>query len=330
MYARVGKIKLRKMDLMKEKNFKKRINSPIFRSSSNNEGEIMRCQEDLYHACTNGLSQDLMFCNADDFREGMNDIPVCALSVGIKIYAFCLMNNHVHFLLKGQYDDCLKFMRLYKQMRSRRLRARHGAWYKLRGADISVVLLDSAEYQLNAIAYVLRNPVAAGIAVMPGEYKWSSASLYFGDKAFCLPGCKKMSELSVREKFRMLKSRISFPDHYIVDSDGMIFPGSYTEYESVARMFGSPKQLLFYETKNQDLTSELETGIVAKTKYKDEELLCSLDWLSGDKFHGRKYRELRIEDRYKVAKELHRRYGCSVKQTARVTGCSPEILKALF
>ena len=87
----------------------------------------MWCQEELYHACTNGLSQDLMFCDTKDFVQGMNDIPVCALSTGIKIYAFCLMNNHVHFVLKGQYDDCLKFMRLYKQMRSRRLRARHGA-----------------------------------------------------------------------------------------------------------------------------------------------------------------------------------------------------------
>lgn len=233
-------------------------------------------------------------------------------------------------MLKGQYDDCLKFMRLYKQMRSRRLRARHGTWYTLRGAEISVILLDSAEYQLNAIAYVLRNPVAAGMAVMPGEYKWSSASLYFGDKAFCLPGCRKMSELTVREKFRILKSRISFPDNYIVDSDGMIFPGSYTEYESVARMFGSPKQLLFYETKNQDLTSELETGIVAKTKYRDEELLCSLDWLCENKFRGKKYYDLRIEDRYHAAKELRRRYGCSVKQISRVTGLPADILKAMF
>ncbi len=290
----------------------------------------MWCQEELYHACTNGLSQDLMFCDTKDFVQGMNDIPVCALSTGIKIYAFCLMNNHVHFVLKGQYDDCLKFMRLYKQMRSRRLRARHGTWYTLRGAEISVILLDSAEYQLNAIAYVLRNPVAAGMAVMPGEYKWSSASLYFGDKAFCLPGCRKMSELTVREKFRILKSRISFPDNYIVDSDGMIFPGSYTEYESVARMFGSPKQLLFYETKNQDLTSELETGIVAKTKYRDEELLCSLDWLCENKFRGKKYYDLRIEDRYHAAKELRRRYGCSVKQISRVTGLPADILKAMF
>ena len=110
----------------------------------------------------------------------------------------------------------------------------------------------------------------------------------------------------------------------------MIFPGSYTEYESVARMFGSPKQLLFYETKNQDLTSELETGIVAKTKYRDEELLCSLDWLCENKFRGKKYHDLRIEDRYYAAKELHRRYGCSVKQISRVTGLPADILKAMF
>ena len=85
-----------------------------------------------------------------------------------------------------------------------------------------------------------------------------------------------------------------------------------------------------YETKNQDLTSELETGIVAKTKYRDEELLCSLDWLCENKFRGKKYHDLRIEDRYYAAKELHRRYGCSVKQISRVTGLPADILKAMF
>lgn len=290
----------------------------------------MRRPEDLFHACTNGLSRELMFCDTEDFIDGMNEIPACALSSGIKVYAFCLMNNHVHFIIRGLEDDCLKFMRLYKQVRSRKLHARYGRGYMLRGADISVIPLDSAEYQLNAIAYVLRNPVAAGISVTPGEYRWSSASLYFGDRSFVLPGSRRISGMTSREKFRLLKSRVAFPDDYIVDSEGMIFPGCYTEYGSVMRMFGSPKQFLFYQSRNQDLAAELETDIIARTRYKDEELLCSLEMMTGNRFPGRKFHELGIEARYQMAGALRRRYGCPLRQVARVTGLASDILKALL
>lgn len=57
------------------------------------------------------------------FAEGMNDIPACALRTGIKVYAFCLMDNHVHFILKGAYDACVDFIRQYKRLRSRAVSA---------------------------------------------------------------------------------------------------------------------------------------------------------------------------------------------------------------
>lgn len=39
---------------------------------------------------------------------------------------------------------------------------------------------------------------------------------------------------------------------------------------------------------------------------------------------------VRIEDRYILARELHRRYGASAKQIARVTGLDAHILKSML
>lgn len=49
----------------------------------------------------------------------------------------------------------------------------------LKNVPAIIKMIDNKEYLKQVIAYVLRNPVAAGINVNPFEYKWSSAGAYF-------------------------------------------------------------------------------------------------------------------------------------------------------
>lgn len=73
----------------------------------------------------------------------------------------------------------LAFIRKYKRLRSLRNRARYGSIGLENRLDISVKILDDAEYQMTAISYVIRNPLAAGLKMAPWHYPWSSSSLYF-------------------------------------------------------------------------------------------------------------------------------------------------------
>ncbi|MBO8484198.1 MAG: hypothetical protein IAB75_08825 [Bacteroidetes bacterium] len=290
----------------------------------------MRGQDDFYHICTNGMNRKLMFRCEEDFISGMNSIPVCSASAGIRIYAFCLMDNHVHFIAKGPEQACISFIRLYKRLRSSWAGSRYGEKTPFGDADISISCIDTAEYLLTAIAYVLRNPVAAGLPVMPWAYRWSSASLYFRGGQLSLPGSRRISEMSISEQRSVLKSRAGFPDTYIIEADGVIFPGCYTEYEAVEKMFASPKRMLYYLSKNDDISVALESGIVAKARYRDSEIANSLDWLCMEKFHCRKFSALPIERQYLMAKELRRRYGCPTSQISRVTGLDPDLLREML
>ena len=110
----------------------------------------------------------------------------------------------------------------------------------------------------------------------------------------------------------------------------MIFPGCYTEYEAVEKMFASPKRMLYYLSKNDDISVALESGIVAKARYRDSEIANSLDWLCREKFHCRKFSALPIERQYLMAKELRRRYGCPASQISRVTGLDPDLLREML
>lgn len=133
---------------------------------------------EYYHAFTRGLEKDLLFYGDADFLYGMNIIPRYLKLSGTRLLAFCLMDNHVHFVLEGCRAACNQFIINYKRTVFSFLKKR-------RGRDVpettvpGIVGIENTDRLLTVIAYVLRNPVAAGINYLPQDYKWSSAPTYF-------------------------------------------------------------------------------------------------------------------------------------------------------
>ncbi|HIR82431.1 MAG TPA: hypothetical protein IAC98_01380 [Candidatus Cryptobacteroides pullicola] len=132
----------------------------------------------IHSAFTRGLERDLLFYGDADFLYGMNIIPRYLKLSGIRLLAFCLMDNHVHFVLEGCRAGCNQFIINYKRTLLSFLK-------KCREREIpettvpGTVGIEGTDRLLTVIAYVLRNPVAAGINYLPQDYKWGSASTYF-------------------------------------------------------------------------------------------------------------------------------------------------------
>ena len=59
---------------------------------------------------------NLIFKTFDDYKFGMNSIPIAQLSTGVVIYCFTLMSNHAHFLLFGTRNQVIRF---YNEWKSR-------------------------------------------------------------------------------------------------------------------------------------------------------------------------------------------------------------------
>ncbi len=285
---------------------------------------------ETYHVYTKGMAKKLWFQDSEDYRFGMNNVPVCAIIADVGILCFCLMSNHVHFILKGGEENCIRFIREYKRQNSMYLRARYLKPHPLAGADIGIRKVESEDNLKTVMAYVMRNPVAAGLGVMPSEYLWSSACAYFAEASSARGMYCRLGNLSGEAKRELFKTRVNLPDDYILREDGTIFPGSYVDCSAVESTYRSPRQLLFHLSSNRDMEEEFENGILAKARYNDSELRVSLESVCSDMFHGRGFMSLRIEDRYRVAKEVRRRYGAGPKQISRITALSYESLKALF
>ncbi len=283
-----------------------------------------------YHVCTEGLAKSLWFYDEEDYVAGMNVIPACAINQDVTVLCFCLMSNHVHFIIRGTEVGCNGFIWQYKRLRNRQIKARYGVARSIEMSGVLVKRIASLDYMETAMAYVMRNPTAAGLATMPSEYKWSSAHLYFSGKSFHNPGFTRLGDYSVRRKRRLFKTWTSLPDEYLVEDGRMIFPGSYVDYKTVEKFYRSPKRLLYCLSSTKDMEEEMETGVLAKVRYSDEELIASMEIICFEKYHLPSVGKLKIEDRYFLARELKKRYGAGPKQLSRIMGLDYESLKKLL
>ncbi len=131
---------------------------------------------DCYHCYTDGSCADVMFPDTDAKVYGMNVIPALAQKVGVVVIAFVLMDNHVHFCLCGAEENCRRFMKLYVFAVANYLTKRLGHERNGRGFRYSVLAITTKGQLMKTIAYIFRNPLAAGFDRMPSEYLWSNAS----------------------------------------------------------------------------------------------------------------------------------------------------------
>ncbi|HIZ88064.1 MAG TPA: transposase [Candidatus Coprenecus pullistercoris] len=287
-------------------------------------------ENQYWHICTDGLDRNLIFTGRSDYISGMNSIPVYALSYDVKVLAFCLMSNHVHFIVSGQEENGVKFIRHYKK----RLAVIAGKTAKddVRRTGIYMKRIDDTEYLMRAIGYVLRNPVPTGQKIMPSRYEWCSADLYFKGYNGACPVGRTVNSLNYRERRKLLGSHIEVPEHYTLSPEGMIYPECYVDSDTVERLFHSPGRLLYRLSRNDDAELELYmmSDILRKVQYQDADLIGSVSSICKTEFCCASLQELSVEQRYGLAGILRKKYGVGIKQIARLTRVDPTVLKRIF
>jgi len=97
----------------------------------------------------------------------------------VPIHAYCIMDNHFHLVAQNAGGQLSRFMKVVHTRYG--LLYRHqvgGKGYVFQDRFKSTVIQDDT-YMLQAVLYVLNNPVRAGVVQTPMDYPWSSAGEYF-------------------------------------------------------------------------------------------------------------------------------------------------------
>lgn len=271
--------------------------------------------KEYYHVCSRGLEKNALFVSEKDFIVGINDVALCVLKFNIRILALCLMSNHFHFIIEGTYEQVRAFAEEYKRRTAMRMRIRDGKVKGLTNADLQMNLIDSHEYLMNAIAYVLRNPLAARIMIMPYHYGWSSAAAYFRNSRECRG--KRLNEMSLRKRISILHSKQSVPDRYAVDDKGMIIMECFIDTRQVEDIFGHPSKLMFLLARKLETDVELKFGLADMVSVSDEELMTLTLALIKEEYGVLSLSQLTTEQRIGLCLPMKRNFRASDKQIAR-------------
>lgn len=281
-----------------------------------------------WHFSTDGTGIDVMFYDEKDFVGGMNRIYVVLKNYRVIVLAFCLMDNHVHFVLHGGYEECNKFVHEYVRRTSMSISIRHGDEKKLADLPIHHQAVTDDQYLKTVICYVVKNPYAAGLPILAMDYPWSSGALYFRiaemwtSPSWIVIGLQSLLSheyTSGRKRQKYLASHEEMGDGCVL-VNGLIFPGEYVEYEVVQRIFRTHKGYSYYlfKTKDEDIESKGEA--ISRLSIPDSELRQRKREICMRMYGTCSVKNLNTFQRMSLAKALRNNYTCSVKQVARVTG----------
>ncbi len=128
-----------------------------------------------YHVTQRGNRRQPVFFGEDDYRAYLHELQHQGARFGLRVWAYCLMTNHVHLIVVPDHAHSLArgFGETHRRY-SRRVNFREGWHGYLWQGRFGSVPLDEP-HLLAAIRYVERNPVAAGIVSQAEDYPWSSA-----------------------------------------------------------------------------------------------------------------------------------------------------------
>ena len=124
--------------------------------------------------------QEVFFCEADRFAY-LDLLKESVEQFGVVVWAWCLMPNHVHFVVVPEGVDSLalcfrKVHTQYTRMINFREKWRGALW---QGRFASCPMDEAHTY--HAVRYVERNPVRARMVRRPWRYAWSSAAYHVGE-----------------------------------------------------------------------------------------------------------------------------------------------------
>ena len=277
---------------------------------------------------TDHLETRLWFLDDDDFKTGMNYVATVAFLLGVRVIAFILMSNHVHFVLECTREQAVRFITEFKRLYSRYLNQKHGAKELLRdnGVDIQELRLGDESLE-RAIAYVQMNCVAANICLEPAAYPWGTGRTFFqvsAKRRQCL------GALSARKKNKLLHSKMILPAGWMLGEDGYILPESYVPVRFVESLFRSPRRMQYFlqnSSKAKRILDRIEKDLPA---FRDQVILAAIPDLCHSLFQKRSFEELDIPQKTELARQIRYRFSADIHQIARVSGMPYQQIASLL
>ena len=132
----------------------------------------------IYHVILRAVNKQQIFYEREDYLLFIRLLARFKLICGYRLYAYCIMGNHVHLLLKTNEEPLEQVMK--------RIGTSFVYWYNTKYKRVGHLFQDrfrseaveTEPYFRVVLRYILQNPIKAGLCRSPEDYPYSSGREY--------------------------------------------------------------------------------------------------------------------------------------------------------
>lgn len=131
-----------------------------------------------YHILSRGNEGRDIFYGDEDKGLFLETIGETCDRFDVDVFAFVLMSNHYHLLLRTNLGNLSRAMQWLGLTYTRRFNNRHSRRGHLFQGRFKSILVENESYAVELSCYIHRNPLRAGMVKRLMDYKWSSYPAY--------------------------------------------------------------------------------------------------------------------------------------------------------
>lgn len=143
-----------------------------------------RSKSGMYHVIIRGANRQEIFHEEQDCLRFLEILEIYKEKIETKIYGWCLMNNHIHLLIKEGKEEIATTMKRIGVSFVGYYHRKYDTTGHLFQDRFRSENVESEEYLITVIRYIHQNPIKAKLVSKPLDWKWSSCSGYYGKKSY--------------------------------------------------------------------------------------------------------------------------------------------------
>lgn len=141
-----------------------------------------KSESGIYHIMLRGISRQNLFEDDEDCQKFIKTLVYFKEKSQYRIYAYCLMSNHIHILLREEEEPLSIIIK--------RISSSYVYYYNLKYCRCGHLfqerykseIVENDSYFLTVLRYIHQNPIKASMIRELEEYKWSSYREYIGSR----------------------------------------------------------------------------------------------------------------------------------------------------
>lgn len=228
----------------------------------------------IYHVMIRGNEKRNLFLDDEDKRKFLDILMEKNKEQKYAIYAYCLMENHVHLVINEGEDEISRIMKRINTsyayyFNNKYHRAGHVFQDRFKSEAI-----EREKYLLAVVRYLHNNPVKAGITSNIAEYQWSSYNDLVNDNFSNLQIIDRDTVLAIfsLDRINTVKEIIEFHNK----NDEYRFIDNPDEQESAKEITNEQEAKDYIESFLKDKTNTTDVLIIRRDIRLRNELIKQL------------------------------------------------------